>query len=131
MKKFWITILMGMASLAYGKELDTFSDVSNALMRGDSIRLVVQSASTGFSFCTEANSVILQPTYLQFANNHLTTNHPGYENIPLLENVTYRISDDGEVRIITRVILLPDYKVRGEHSMIYLLGGSAKIYTRD
>ncbi len=136
MKKVWILIIFGISTLAYGKELDSFSKVSKSIMGGNNIRVVIQSNScdsgkSALSFFTEANSVILRPTYLQFANTHLTTNHPGFEKIPVLENVTYRISNDGEVRIMTRLITLPDYQVKDEHVMICVLGHSAKIYIDD
>lgn len=137
MKKLLILIIIGMSTLAYGKELSSFSEITNALIHGHNIRMMVQpdvSADPGkasISFFTEVGSVILRPTYLQFANTHLTTNHPGFEKIPLLENVTYRICNDGEVRITTRIISLPDYQINGEHSMICILGHSAKIYTND
>jgi len=137
MKKLWFLIIIGISALAHAKELNTFSEISNALMHGNSIRMVVKpdnSSSPGkstFSFFTEVNAVMLQSSYLQFANTHLTTNHPGFEKIPLLENVTYRISNDGEVHVMTRIITLPDYQIKGEHSMICILGHSAKIYTND
>jgi hypothetical protein len=126
-----------MSTLAHGKELNSFSEISNALIHGNSIRMVVQpdnspnSGQSALSFFTEASAVMLRSTYLQFANTHLTTNHPGFEKTPLLENVTYRISDEGEVRIMTRIITLPDYQIKGEHSMIYILGRSVKIFTND
>jgi len=136
-KKLWTLIILGISALAHGKELNTFSEISNALMDGKGIRMVVQPDNSSnpeknvLSFFTEARAVMLRSTYLQFANTHLTTNHPGFERIPLLENVTYRISNEGEVRIMIRIITLPDYQIKDEHSIIYILGCSAKIYTND
>jgi len=137
MKKILVLIIIGMSTFAYGKELLTFNEISDALMHGNNIKMVIQfenssdPGKSAHSCFTEASTVMLQSTYLQFANTHLTTNHPGLEKIPLLENVTYRISDDGEVSIITRVITLPDYQVKGDYSMICILGLSAKIYIND
>lgn len=136
MNILWTLLLIGMTTLAHGRELVSFSEVSGALMQGNGIRLVVQEegASQGksaHSCFTEAGAVKVKPSYLQFANTHLTTNHPGLEKTPLLENVTYRISDDGHVQITIRVITLPDYQVKGEYVLSAILGDSAKVYTND
>ena len=136
MKKLWIFVMIAMPSL-HGKELDSFSEISNALMGGNNIRMVVQTdncsspGKSDYSFFIEASGVMIRPTYVQFANTHLTTNYPGFEKLPLLENVTYKISDEGEVHIMIRVFTLPDYQMKSEYSMICILGHSAKIYTNE
>ena len=129
MKKFCILAILGMSILAHGKELTAFSEIASVLTKGNPIRMVVQFGESFPTFYTEANAVMLRPTYLQFANTHLTTNHPGFEKMPVLENVTYRINDEGVVRIVTRVIGLPEYQILKEHTLVCSLGDSAKIYT--
>jgi hypothetical protein len=145
MKKLCILAILGMSILAHGKELTTYSDVVRALTNGNPIRMVVVQfgESSAPTFYTEAKAVMIAPTYLQFANTHLTTNHPGFEKTPVLENVTYRISNkaeeitgvgegitgEEEVLIVTRVISLPEYQMLKEHTLVCNLGSSAKIFT--
>jgi VirK protein len=131
MNKLCILAIMGISILAHEKELTAYSEIASALKEGHPIRMVVQFGDELPTFYTEANAVMLRPAYLQFANTHLTTNHPGFENSPVLENVTYRITDEGEVRILTRVLSLPEYQILKEHTLVCSLGDSAKIYSVD
>ena len=137
MRKLWASMIIGMAMSIDGKELTSFSEISTALAKGNCIRMVIQIDRCDIDHCppsfihTEAHAVMLRPTYLQFANTSLTTNYPGFEKIPVLENVTYRILDDGEVCITVRLITLPNYQVNGENSVNYFLGHSARVYVDD
>ncbi len=120
-----------MSLLAHGKELTAYSEIASALTNGNPIRMVVQFGESFPTFFTEANAVMLRSAYLQFANTHLTTNHPGFEKMAVLENVTYRITDEGEVRITTRILGLPEYQILKEHTLDCRLGEAAKIFTPD
>lgn len=135
MKNLWILFVFAVFGWAYGKELHSFDEISKALMNGHRITMVVQiqpsKEAHSLSFFIEPNAVMMRPTYIQFADTHFTTNHPGLEKTALLENVTYKISEDGEVRITTRIITLPEHQLKGEHQITCTLGDSAKIYMED
>jgi hypothetical protein len=121
-----------------GRELCSFEEIYNHLKEGGDIRLVIdfddcpmQSGKSNLSVYTEAHSVMLRPAFLQFANTPLTTNHPAFPKVPVLENVTYRITNKGEVTITMRLITLPDYQVKLEHVTEKYLGDSVRVYTSN
>ena len=97
-----------------GTELTTFEEITASLKRGEDVRVVIdfddcsmQPSKSSLSVYTQAQAVMLRPNYLQFANTPLTTNHPAFPKTPVLENTTYKISDNGEVSITIRLITCP------------------------
>lgn len=86
---------------------------------GQNIKLVINfggcdpSSSTGQRIVgTEGTAVTLQPSYLGFVNSTLITNNPKFTDTAVLENTTYRIDDNNDVLITTKIITPSNYQIQ-------------------
>ncbi len=135
MKKLLCILLAGAMSATYAIELKSFNEIYNSIQAGKNIRMVIN-----FDHCspippianihvyTAPTAIMMRKNYLQFANSPLTTNNPQFPKIPVLENCTYKIADNNEVNIVTRVITLPDYAIANEVSSVCQLGKAVKVF---
>ena len=136
MKKILSILTLGMlTSCAYADELKSFHEIYNSLQAGKNIKLLIN-----FDHCTPTppvsniqvyttpTAVMMRKNYLQFSNTPLTTNNPMFPKTPILENCTYKITDNNQITITTRVIKLPDYAVMNETTSVCSLGTSVKVY---
>lgn len=129
-------ILCGFAMTpAHAGVLRSFNEIYKSIQSGNNIRMVINFDNckpkppiSNLSIFTEAHSVLLRNSYLQFANSPLTTNNPGYPGKPVLENCTYRISDNNELSIVTRIITLPTYSVVAEITSICPLDSAVTVF---
>lgn len=122
-------------TLAYANELKSFSEIYNSIQAGKNIRMIINFDScspklpiANINVYTAPTAILMRKNYLQFANSPLTTNNPKFPQKPVLENVTYKITDNNEVSIITKVIMLPDYTIANETSSICTLGTAVKVF---
>lgn len=126
-------VLATLISSANAGELKTFPEVYNSLQAGKNIKLVLNFAQcnppiSDIQVFTKPTAVMMRKTYLQFANTPLTTNNPMFPNKPVLENCTYKLTDEDKITITTRIIKLPDYSVLDEHVSTCGLGSGVRIY---
>ena len=119
----------------FAGELKSFNEIYNSIQAGNNIRMIIN-----FDLCspippianihvyTAPTAIMMRKNYLQFSNSPLTTNNPHFPKKPVLENSTYKMTDNNEVNIVTRVITLPDYAVVNEVNSVCQLGTAVKIF---
>jgi len=135
MKKILLMLLIcGMNSI-YAHELKSFGDIYKSIQAGKNIRMIINFDNcspkppvANILVYTAPTAIMVRKNYLQFSNSPLTTNNPHYLKIPVLENCTYKISENNEVNIVTRVITLPAYAINEEMSSICKLGVAVRVF---
>lgn len=134
MKKLLAYILACGMTFTYANELKSFDDIHHSLLQGKPIRLLIHfndcspkpaPAIANLDVYTSPTAVIIGKDHLQFANSPLTTSNP--ENKPILENCTYRITDN-EVNITIRTITLPNYLVASEKIVVCPIGTAVRVF---
>ncbi|MFT4059459.1 MAG: VirK family protein [Legionella sp.] len=135
MNKMLAMLLILVSVPSFAKELQSFSDIYNSVSSGKNIKLVIN-----FDACdpkppvgnilvyTKPTAVMLRQNYLQFSNSPITTNNPAYPEKPILENVTYRLTNDDKLHVVVKLITLPDYIVASQSSSVCLLNTAIKVY---
>ena len=135
MKKLLLILLASSVTSVYASELKSFDEIYNSLQEGNNIRMVIN-----FDKCsppphvdnmliyTTPTAVMMRKDYLQFANSPLTTNNPDYPKQPILQNVTYKMTNANEMTIVTRMFKLPDYNLVYEANSVCELGTGVRIF---
>lgn len=135
MKKLLITLLMLLPIQSFAKELQSFREIYDSISNGKNIKLVIDFDAcdpkppvTHIQVFTKPAAVMLRQSYLQFANSPITRNDPAYPKKPVMRNVTYKLTNDGKLNIMTTLMTLPDYTVVKETSSVCPLNLAVKVY---
>jgi hypothetical protein len=135
MKKRLALLLIVASVPSYAKELPSFSDIYDNISSGKNIKLVINfdacepKLPVGSIFVdTKPTAVMLRQNYLQFSNSPLTTNNPAYPEKPILENVTYKLTNDDKLHVVVKFITLPDYTIVSQSSSVCALNTAVKVY---
>ena len=135
MKKLFCLLLASGMTCVYAEKLKSFNEIYNSLQNGKNIRLLINLDSClpkpefpNIVIYTTPAAIIIQKDHLQFANSHLTTNNPEFQKKLIIENVTYRITNNDEVNITTRIISLPDYALAKESTLTCSLKTAVKVF---
>jgi len=137
MKKLLGILCVFCITPVFAHQLKSFTEIYKSIKSGHNIRMVID-----FDECvprpkianvivyTAPTAVMMRKEYLQFANSPLTTNNPQFPKKPVLENCTYKITDNNEVNVMIRLIALPDYSVVSESNLTCSLGGAVKVFNK-
>lgn len=135
MNKMLVMLLIVLSVPSFAKELPSFNAIYDSISHGKPIQLVIH-----FDACdpkppidnivvyTQPTAVMLRQHYLQFSNSPMTTNHPAYPDKPILENVTYRLTNADTLHVMVKLITLPDYQVVSQSNSICPLRMAVKVY---
>jgi hypothetical protein len=120
---------------SFSKELQSFSDVYDSLSSGKNIKLVINfdacdpKLPVGNIFVyTKPTAVMLRQSYLQFSDSPITTNNPSYPEKPILENVTYKLTNADTLHVVVKFITLPDYIIVNQLNSVCPLNTAVKVY---
>jgi hypothetical protein len=135
MNKMLTMLLILVSVQSFSKELQSFSNIYDSVISGKNIKLVINfdacdpkpSVSNIFVY-TKPTAMMLRQSYLQFSNSPVTTNNPAYPEKPILENVTYKLTNAGKLHVIVKLITLPDYIVVSQSSSVCPLNSAVKVY---
>ena len=135
MNKILAMLLILVSVQPFAKELQSFSDVYNSVSSGENIKLIINfdacdpKPPVGNIFVsTKPTAVMLRQSYLQFSNSPITTNNPAYPERPILENVTYKLTNADKLQVVIKLITLPDYIVVNQSSLVCPLNTAVKVY---
>lgn len=128
--------LMGMISIAFADNLDSFSDVQDALTKGKSVRVVVDfskcdsNAKLQMQLIVEPNMFKVYPKVINFFIDGLALNNPSYVNTPVYEHTQYVIKDNDMVEIWGTIISADKTKILSQvdKPIICKLGKGAKVF---
>jgi hypothetical protein len=135
MSKMLAMLLIFSSTQLFANELHSFSDIYESLSNGNNIKLVIN-----FDACdprppvnsvlvyTKPSTVLLRQSYLQFSNSPMTTNNPAYPEKPILENVTYKLTNADMLHVIVKLITLPDYNIVSKSSSVCALNTAVKVF---
>ena len=131
-----MAVLLALTSAqSIAKELHSFRDVYDSLSKGKNIKLVInfdecdpKPPVTNILVYTKPTAVMLRQNYLQFSNSPITTNNPMYPGKAILENSTYKLTNDDKLNVVVKTITLPDYIVMNQLTSICPLNTAVKIY---
>lgn len=135
MNKMLALLLILVSVESSAKELQSFSDIYDSVISGKNIKLVINFDACDpkptfgkISVYIKPTAVMLHQSYLQFSNSPLTTNNPAYPEKPILENVTYKLTNADMLHVVVKSITLPDYIVVSQSSAVCSLNTAVKVY---
>lgn len=114
MKKIFFA-LCSLSTYSYATELTSYNEIFQKVSQGQEIRLIINLEACNLKHMADMlvstipQSMMIRSKYIQFSNSPMTTNHPGFVGKPVLENVTYRLRNSGDLDITMRSFALPDY----------------------
>ena len=135
LKKLIVLLLLLPFTSTYAKELTSFNAIYDSLSNGRNIKLVIHFDAcdpkppvSNVAVYTTPRAVMLRKNYVTFSNSPLTTNNPAYPNKPILENITYKITNDENLKVVMKTFTLPDYNLVNETSMNCPLKTAVRVY---
>lgn len=135
MNKMLAILVILVSSQSSAKELQSFSEMYDSVSSGKNIKLVInfdacepKSSGSNILVYTTPKAMMIRPSYLQFANSPITTNNPAYPEKPIIENVTYKLTNADKLHVVIKLITLPDYKVINHSSSVCPLHTAVKVY---
>jgi hypothetical protein len=116
-------------------ELKSFDEILHNVEKGKKIRAVINFDEcsptppvANIRIFTAPVAIMMRKDYLQFSNSPLTTNNPKFSGEAVIENCTYKIMNTNEVKIVSRTLKLPDYKVVSEMTSVCPLSSGIKFF---
>jgi len=136
MKKLTAVLACTLLVPAYAQELKSFHDVYQNLHHGHPIKVVVDfdacDPTPGIENTVAVTSVkkaLLRPEYLRFTDSFISANNAKYADKTVLENVSYKLSNDNKLQVTVKYLNLPDYAVLDAYSTVCPLETAVKVYT--
>jgi hypothetical protein len=135
MKKTWIVLLMLVSVQSFASELRSFNDIYDSVSQGKNIKFVInfdacdpKPSVDNIMVYTKPTAVMLRQNYLQFSNSPITTTNPAYLGKPILENTTYKLTNDGTLRVVVKWMTLPEYVLVNQSNSNCPLNTAVKVY---
>lgn len=127
-------LIGGLAANAHAIELKSLDAIKMHANRGEYISTILEMQKCSLNAPMNAYhhplTIAIAKDHIAFSDNHLTTNHPGYPGRAVLENVTYRISENNDYSMTIRVLDPQSYERidNGDMKITCKLGDSAHVY---
>jgi hypothetical protein len=120
----------------YAQELNSFQEIYDSVKNGNNISFVInleacemKTPVTNFVASISPQAVLLRQNYVVFSNSPITTNNPAFPGRPIMENVTYKLTNADNLNIAVKYFSLPDYTIVGDMSAVCPLKTAVKIYS--
>lgn len=136
MRKILILCMSMLASGIYAENLDSFSDVQDALTSGKDLHVVVDFAKCEgtdkmqLKLIVHPDSYKIYPSVINFYIGGLALNNPSYVNVPVYEQTQYVIKQNDTLEVWGSILSADQTKVLSKvnKAIVCKLGKAANIY---
>ncbi|MCR9191833.1 MAG: VirK family protein [Gammaproteobacteria bacterium] len=136
MKKLTAILACTFLVPAYAQELKSFPEIYQSLRHGHPIKVVVDSDACDpmpgiehIVAVTTVKKALLRPEYLRFTDSFISANNAKYADKTVLENVSYKLSNDNQLQVTIKYLNLPDYAVLDSYNTVCPLETAVKVYS--
>ncbi len=138
MKKIWFGLLFMCCSQIHAEQLNHFDDIRNSILNGNNIKLLINFSEcmpkiNDLTIYTVPHDIALHKNYLEFADvPYITdTSNDAHASVDF-ENVTYKLTDAGELHFHFKSIMLTGASVSvDESTTICPLTTAVKVFSAN